>query len=304
MFPESHSQTEPVDTPNIKAYQTVEQAIHYFVSHQREQPSLADVAASVNLSEYHLQRLFSEWAGISPKQFLQYLTKESAKKLLTHNSVLAASHESGLSGSGRLHDLMISYEGVTPGQYKRQGEGLRIVYGQGTCVFGHFILGHTDRGICKLAFFNQNVEFSEYEQELKKEWSNASFLRDDQSAQSLAKSIFPDPGGARMQSTPSLRVLLKGSPFQVKVWEALLSIPEGEVRSYQDVAELIDAPSSVRAVASAIARNHIGYLIPCHRVIRSTGEFSQYRWGRDRKSIMIACERCVANKQTSEQIMN
>lgn len=271
-------------------YHTIAKAIRYFVDHQRQQPSLVDVANHVHLSEFHLQRLFSEWAGVSPKQFLQYLTKENAKQHLKQMNVLDASLASGLSGSGRLHDLMVACEGMTPGEYRQLGEGTHIQYGQGHCLFGSFFLAATERGICKLSFYDNQDEVAQLEAELKATWPNARIQQNDEVIASFARQVFPSIEQGRSPERKPLRVVLKGSPFQLKVWEALLNIPEGAVCTYQDVADQIGSPKAVRAVASAIARNEIGYLIPCHRVIRGTGEFSQYRWGVDRKPVMIGWE--------------
>lgn len=269
---------------NTRAYARIAGAIHYLADNRHEQPSLAELGRHVGLSESHLQREFTQWAGVSPKQFLRYLTKEDAKRRLRDESVMDAALSCGLSGSGRLHDLMITCEGMTPGEYKTQGRGLRIRYGIYPTPFGRCLIAGTDRGICKLAFFDSDTEGAVLERELHDEWPAADISRDDDTTAPLVDTVF----GAT--ASGSLQVLLRGSPFQMRVWEALLSIPEGRLASYQQVAQLVDRPSSVRAVASAIARNDIAYLIPCHRVIRSNGDFSQYRWGRDRKQAIIGWE--------------
>ena len=271
-------------THSGRAYERIARAIHYLDTHRREQPGLAELGAQVGLSESHLQREFSAWAGVSPKQFLQYLTKESAKLRLRDESVLQAALESGLSGSGRLHDLMVNCEGMTPGEYRARGRGLVIRYGVHPSPFGDCFLAMTDRGVCKLAFVDAALQRDECEHSLHDEWEAAAIERDQDATANIARQVF-DP-----TATGSLQLLLRGSPFQMRVWEALLSIPEGRLASYQQIAMLVERPSAVRSVASAIARNDIGYLIPCHRVIRSTGEFGQYRWGSARKQALIGWE--------------
>lgn len=275
-------------------YQLIAAAIAFFVEQRTRQPGLAELAAHVGLSEFHLQRLFSEWVGVSPKQFLKFLTKQEAKRRLLQQPVLDAALDLGLSGSGRLHDLMVSCEAVTPGQFKQQGAGLQIRYGSIQSPFGPALLAQTEKGVCKLGFYDAPEQWQQLCGELQADWPRATLLRDEPAVEQTAQLIFAEANGASAHaSTPRrLHLLMKGSPFQLKVWEALLAIPEGEIRTYQQVAAAIGSPDAVRAVASAIARNHIGYLIPCHRVIRSTGEFSQYRWGPVRKQALIGWEAC------------
>ena len=273
-------------------YHKIASAIEYCVNHRIAQPGLAELSSQLGLSEFHLQRVFTEWVGVSPKQFLKFLTKQDAKRRLHSQSVEHTALELGLSGSSRLHDLMVTCEAVTPGQYRQQGDGLVITFGSIATPFGNGLLAQTEKGICKLGFCDEPEEWERLLAELKSEWQRATIQRDDDLVGTTAQKIF---GHMRRQGEHAplrLHLLMKGSPFQLKVWEALLSIPEGEVRSYQQVADTIDEPAAVRAVASAIARNHIGYLIPCHRVIRATGEFSQYRWGVTRKQAMIGWEAC------------
>ena len=284
---------------NSTHYQQVAAAIEFFVAQRAAQPGLAELSAHLGLSEFHLQRLFSEWVGVSPKQFLKFLTKQEAKRRLQQQSVLDAALDLGLSGSGRLHDLMVTCEAVTPGQFKQQGTGLLIHYGDIPTPFGSALLAQTDKGVCKLGFYDAPAQWERLCEELQAEWPKASLQRDDRAAEQTAQLMFGNNNfnGNNLDAQPQpqplrLHLLMKGSPFQLKVWEALLAIPEGEIRTYQQVADAIEAPDAVRAVASAIGRNHIGYLIPCHRVIRSTGEFSQYRWGATRKQAMIGWEAC------------
>ena len=268
-------------------YAIVARAISFLAEHRAAQPPLAAVAAHVGLSEAHLQRLFSRWAGVSPKQYLQYLTREDARRRLRAQPVLDAALGAGLSGSGRLHDLMVNAEGVTPGEYRAGGEGLVIRYGLHDSPFGRCLLATTARGICKLAFGDDDAALAQSVAELRADWPRADILADAAATAPLLPRIFPPGIGGRREP---LRLLLRGSAFQVQVWQALLAIPAGELRSYADVATAIGAPTATRAVASAIARNDIGFLIPCHRVIRASGDSGEYRWGSVRKQAMLARE--------------
>lgn len=274
-----------------RTYSQIAKAIEYFSRHQQQQPGLAALAQHVGISEFHLQRLFSEWVGVSPKKYLQYLTKEKALQRLRAGTVLEAAFDAGLSSVGRLHDLMITCEGVTPGEYQRFGAGLEIHFGMHASPFGYCLLAATAKGVCKLAFFDDETTAQALIDELHHDWPAARIVRDEDKTAPIAAAVFPHQ---KQPPNPErrLNLLLKGSQFQLKVWEALLRIPEGQLLGYQQVAEQIGAPTAIRAVASAIAKNNIGYLIPCHRVIRSTGEFSQYRWGSQRKMAMIGWEAC------------
>lgn len=272
-------------------YEKVEQAIHYLMEHHLQQPSLKEIGDAVGMSEFHLQRVFTQWAGVSLKQFLQYLTKEHAKQALRTSSVFDSALASGLSGSSRLHDLLITHESVTPGEYRSWGKGIHIWYGVHACQFGHCFIAVTQRGICKLAFFDTDDELKILLTELHSEWKHAEISENFTATQNTADLIF-----SQSQHTGSLHLLLKGTPFRVQVWQALLNIPEGNLASYQQVAQSIGKPSSARAVASAIANNQIGYLIPCHRVIRGTGALSEYRWGKIRKAALIGWEKSQTEK--------
>ena len=269
-----------------KNYHRIAKAINYLVDHQFAQPTLPEISDAVGISQFHLQRTFSEWVGVSPKQFIQYLTKEQAKLHLRDNSVFDAALSSGLSGGGRLHDLLITCESVTPGEYKTWGAGLEISYGTHTSRFGYCFIATTRRGICKLAFFDSQEQENTSIKELVSDWPNATIKEDKIKTAAILLQIFSQSSS----NTNTLNVLLKGSKFQLQVWEALLKIPESEMVSYQQVANGIGKPSSVRALASAIGRNNIAYLIPCHRVIRSTGALSHYRWGDNRKVAMLGWE--------------
>lgn len=276
------------DNRHQRHYQQLATAIDFMSHHHQQQPSLAEVAEVAGMSEFHFQRLFSDWVGVSPKQYVQFLTKESAKQRLQETSVLNAALDVGLSGPSRLHDLMLKCEGVTPGEYKRWGDGLEMTIGMGHSPFGLCALATTPRGVCELAFLNEGSDWAAFEHYLQQRWAGAVLLRDDAKIQELCQRVFPEQSGKKAPS--SLRVLLKGSEFQLKVWEALLSIPEGQMVSYQCVAASIGQPSAVRAVATAIANNAVGVLIPCHRVIRKNAELSNYRWGQARKRAILAWE--------------
>ena len=265
-------------------YAVVAQAIRYLRQHAREQPELADVAGAVGLSESRLQRVFSDWAGVSPKRFLQYLTKEHAHgQLRASADVLSASLAVGLSGPGRLHDLMVSCEAMTPGEIQTGGEGVEVGWGSAETPFGPAVLGWTSRGICFLQFVQDDAEA--LAQRLHTQWPRARFMRDEPLAQRTADQVFGDP-----RQPGKLRVVLRGTNFQLKVWEALLSVPTGQVLSYGQLAARAGNPTAARAVGTAIGANQIGYLIPCHRIIRESGESGQYRWGAERKAAMLGWE--------------
>lgn len=268
-----------------KTYRTVEKAIQYLHDHAREQPRLAEVAARVGLSEFHFQRRFSEWAGISPKRFLQYLTKEHAKEaLLRSGDVLEAAYASGLSGPGRLHDLLVTCEAVSPGEQRSLGEGVRIAYGFHPTPFGECLIAVTARGICRLAFVGPNGRVAEVD-ELRRAWPSAVRKRDQAATEKLIAPVF-DPAN---RDRP-LRLWVSGSNFQIKVWEALLRIVPGDLASYEQVARAVGAPQSARAVGAAVGANPVALLIPCHRVIRKLGNIGGYRWGVARKRALIALE--------------
>lgn len=269
-------------------YARIEQAILFLEQNFQSQPTLKEIADHVGLSEYHFQRLFSRWAGISPKRFLQFLTIQYAKGLLDESkTLLDTTYEAGLSSPGRLHDLFITLEAVTPGEYKRQGAGLAITYGFHQTPFGEALLGLTGRGICGL-FFVQPGTREQALRELKNNWPQAKFSEDASATEPFVQEIFA-PDAARDRKRP-LPLFLKGTNFQVRVWQALLRVPPGMVVSYDTVAALIGQPSAARAVGSATGRNPIAYLIPCHRVIRKVGAVDNYRWGSARKKAILAWE--------------
>ncbi len=266
-------------------YALIEQAITYVENNARRQPDLGEIASAIGLSEYHFQRVFTRWAGISPKRFLQFITRENAKELLDRSeNLLDTTYQVGLSSLGRLHDLFVTTEAVTPGQYKSRGSGLTIRYGLHPTPFGECILGTTERGICHLGFV-QDGEGDAID-ELVAEWPRARMLEDQRATSQLVAPIFDL---ARRNAHP-LYLHLRGTNFQIKVWEALLRIPPGQVTTYGQLAARIGRPAASRAVGSAVGHNPVAVLIPCHRVIRSLGEFGNYRYGAARKAALLAHE--------------
>jgi AraC family transcriptional regulator of adaptative response/methylated-DNA-[protein]-cysteine methyltransferase len=266
-------------------YDRIERALTYLESHRDRRPRLEEVARHVGLSPFHLQRTFSRWVGISPKRFLQFLTVEHARQCLAETrSVLAAAVEAGLSSPGRLHDLMVTVDAVTPGEYKTGGDGLSIRYGTHPSPFGRCFIAATDRGVCWLAF--PPDDGSGCVADLADHFHQADLVDDPRESRCWRDRVF-DAAAADHAPLP---VLLSGTNFQLKVWEALLRLPEGHLCSYGDLAAAMGRPTATRAVASAVARNHIAYLIPCHRVIRSMGTVGQYRWGAVRKQALIGWE--------------
>ena len=272
-------------------YLRIEQAILYLENHFKDQPSLDEVAANVGLSEYHFQRLFTRWAGVSPKRFLQFVTKESAKDLLDKSeNLLDTTHQIGLSSLGRLHDLFVNTEAMSPGEYKSRGEGVTIRYGIHLTPFGKCLIGLSERGISPLGLV-QGSEGGGIDN-LVDEWKEAKMIEDYRATASLVEPIFNLQFNTRIKP---LTLHLRGTNFQLKVWEALLQIPAGQVSTYEGIASRIGNPSATRAVGTAIGHNPIAVLIPCHRVIRKAGDFGQYRYGALRKKALLAYENVVAN---------
>jgi AraC family transcriptional regulator, regulatory protein of adaptative response / methylated-DNA-[protein]-cysteine methyltransferase len=267
-------------------YLRIEQAILYLENHYKDQPGLEEVAADIGLSEYHFQRLFTRWAGVSPKRFLQFLTKEGAKELLGRSeNLLDTTHQVGLSSLGRLHDLFVTTEAVTPGEYKSRGAGVTIRYGLHASPFGKCLIAVTERGICHLGF----VQTSEGDaiDHLVAGWKQARMIEDYRSTAALVEPIFDLRNSGRGKP---LNVHLRGTNFQLKVWEALLQVPAGAVTTYEGIASSIGRPGATRAVGTAVGHNPIAVLIPCHRVIRKVGEFGNYRYGSSRKKALLARE--------------
>jgi AraC family transcriptional regulator, regulatory protein of adaptative response / methylated-DNA-[protein]-cysteine methyltransferase len=267
-------------------YERVAEAIRFIEGQVTAQPSLAEIADHIHLSPYHFQRLFSRWAGISPKRFLQALTVEYAKQLLdTSPSLLEVSGQLGLSSASRLHEHFIQLEAVTPGEYRRRGAGMDIRYGVAETPFGLAFIATSDRGICQLGFL-ENSDCADELERLEKSWHEARLIENDADIRRLAKSIFSHEGGTNRP----LSLLVSGTNFQINVWRALLNIPEGKLVSYAQVADVIGRSDAVRAVGNAVGANPVAFLIPCHRVIHSSGKLDGYRWGGTRKRALVAWE--------------
>jgi len=270
-----------------KDSERIEMAIRYLDEHVDQQPGLGDLAPLLDLSEHHLQRVFSRWAGISPKRFLQYLTKERGKELIRdHHSLLDVAYDVGLSSPSRLHDLFVSCEAVTPGDYRRRGEGLDIRYGFHDSRFGPCILAVTEHGICWLVFLTSPDESAAVAR-LRSKWPGAELARDQKVTGQAVTEAFSD---LDLDERGPLHLFVQGTNFQIKVWEALLRIPSGSVVSYGDIAETIGSPRASRAVGTAVGQNPISWLIPCHRVLRNTGVFGHYGGGPVRKRAILAWE--------------
>lgn len=276
----------PAQRPKTSArlYRQIAKAIDFIVQERLEQPELEDIAAYVGMSPHHLQRTFSDWAGISPKKFLKALTLNDAKAQLRGSAnVLDTAFDAGLSGPGRLHDLFVSIDAVTPGEFKSRGDGMTLRYGFHPSPFGECLIVASDRGLTGLSFVTSSRMAALNEQQ--RGWENASWTEDARGTEEYAAIAFAASGAAER---PAL--LLRGSPFRVKVWEGLLRIPEGAVMSYGDLANRIERPGAARAVSRAVADNLIGYVIPCHRVIRDSGALTGYRWDPVRKSAILGLE--------------
>jgi AraC family transcriptional regulator of adaptative response/methylated-DNA-[protein]-cysteine methyltransferase len=278
-------------------YRRIAEAIDYIRLNFKRQPGLDEVAEKVHLSPFHFQRLFTEWAGVSPKKFLQYISVEHAKSLLKDKvaTLFDAAAQTGLSGTGRLHDLFITIEGMTPGEYKNGGGNLSINYSYALCPFGNMIVASTNRGICYMAFAdNEEQAFTE----LQNHFPNAVLRPAKDEMQLNAMQIFSQD----WKEIREVRLHLKGTDFQLKVWQALLQIPLGQLRAYGSIAAGIGNPGASRAVGSAIGDNPVAFLIPCHRVIQSSGVSGNYHWGSTRKSAMIGWEAARAAVQPENNI--
>jgi AraC family transcriptional regulator of adaptative response/methylated-DNA-[protein]-cysteine methyltransferase len=274
-----------MDTQDTLNYNRIALAIDYIKENFKEQPNLDVIAEKVHLSPFHFQRLFTEWAGISPKKFLQYISVAHAKKMLKEKqlTLFDAAYETGLSGTGRLHDLFVNIEGMTPAEYKNEGKNLVIQYSFAESPFGKLIVASTTKGVCYMAFNDDEVKAVEL---LQAKFPNASFACKSDVIQQNALFIFQDD----WSKLPEIKLHLKGTDFQLKVWEALMKIPMGQLSTYGEIAKQIDNPSASRAVGTAIGSNPIAFLIPCHRVIQSTGVFGGYMWGNTRKTAIIGWE--------------
>jgi AraC family transcriptional regulator of adaptative response/methylated-DNA-[protein]-cysteine methyltransferase len=270
-------------------YERVARAIRFLDQHQDEQPDLPALAKRAGLSQFHFHRLFSKWAGVTPKDFLQCLTLARAKDLLrAGQGVLESALRAGLSGPGRLHDLCVTLAGASPGEIKAAGASWTLAAGFASSPFGRCLVAQSLRGICHLAFVGAGGDRAAWAS-LAENWPEARLRRDDFAAKRIANQIFLRPVGSG--APPALKALVKGTAFQVRVWRALIEIPPGRIISYGRLAHTLGMPAAARAVGAAVARNSVAYLIPCHRVIRETGVIGDYRWGRERKRIMLAWER-------------
>lgn len=273
---------------STRDYGRIEKAIRFLDDNVRRQPGLTEVARHVGMSDFHFQRLFSRWAGVSPKKFLQFLTARYARSLLQDSrSVLDVAYDVGLSGGARLHDLTINLYGMTPGEVKAKGAALIVRYGVHSSPFGPCFIATTSRGICALRFIESGT-VGQHLDELGQAWAGSRFVRDQRKTASVMQRLFAH--GGRKASEQRLAVLVRGTPFQIKVWEALLHVPAGHVISYQGLAQRIGRATAARAVGSAVAQNSVAYLIPCHRVIHSTGAFGNYRWDPVRKKALVGWE--------------
>ncbi|MGN6640164.1 MAG: bifunctional helix-turn-helix domain-containing protein/methylated-DNA--[protein]-cysteine S-methyltransferase [Mucilaginibacter sp.] len=279
-----------METQESINYQRIADAINYIRLNFREQPNLDEVAEKVNLSPFHFQRMFTDWAGISPKKFLQFLSIDYAKGILKDKqaTLFDAAFETGLSGTGRLHDLFINIEGMTPAEYKNGGKTLTINYSFADSPFGNILVASTAKGICYLAFADDQQEALSA---LHLQFPNATYNQVVDHIQQEALFIFQKD----WSKLSNIKLHLKGTPFQLKVWDALLRIPMGSLETYGSLAKEIQLSGASRAVGSAVGDNPVAFLIPCHRIIRSTGEFGQYHWGSTRKTAMIGWEAARVN---------
>ncbi|WP_173912389.1 methylated-DNA--[protein]-cysteine S-methyltransferase [Acinetobacter sp. Marseille-Q1618] len=271
-------------------FERIAQAIEYIQNNFKDQPNLDEVAEHIHLSPAHFQRLFTEWAGTSPKKFLQFISLQHAKKILKHEqdpSILDATFATGLSSPSRLHDLFIQIEGMTPAEYKSGGANLHIEYHFAATPFGEVLIASTAKGICAMNFVEQREPAL---QQLKAQFPNATFSEQKNNLQNSALAIFNLTEHDQAQALPQIKLHLKGTDFQLKVWECLLKIPKGQLSSYGEIAELLGNPKASRAVGTAIGSNPVAFLIPCHRVIQATGALGEYHWGKVRKTAMIGWE--------------
>ena len=271
-------------------YELMAKAIAFILQNHRQQPYLAAIAQQVHLSEYHFQRLFTKWAGISPKRFLQYLTVEYAKsKIAETKNLLELTGDVGLSSSGRLHDLFVNLEAMSPQEFKTGGAGLEICYGIHETMFGDCLIATTERGICNL-YFLDGMNDQAAELMLREEWSNAEIISDRQITQPICDRLFSHLPNLNNTKQPPLKLYVKGTNFQIQVWRAILRIPFGGITTYQGLGRSLGRPNAARVIGNAVGSNPISFLIPCHRVIRESCELGGYRWGLERKMAILGWE--------------
>ncbi len=277
---------ETIYNQDIIDYRRIEKAIQFIEENFQSQPNLKEIADHVALSEFHFNRLFSKWAGTSPQRFMRFLTKEFAKEKLAESSnLLEATFESGLSSSSRLHDLFVTYEAMTPAEFKSKGAGLTIHYGIHETPFGECLIAITERGITDFRFL-ENEDKALIINELNMDFTNAKLIFDNNFTKPFIENIFY----TSQNSTEPVTLLMRGTNFQIKVWEALLRIPFGQMVSYETIANAIGKPTAQRAVGTAIGSNRLGYIIPCHRVLQKVGGIGGYRWGITRKKAILGWE--------------
>jgi AraC family transcriptional regulator of adaptative response/methylated-DNA-[protein]-cysteine methyltransferase len=286
-FAIADAQPRPAVKPTASDYHIVRRAIEYISLSWREQPSLETIADEVGIKPLALQRLFTRWAGLTPKGFLQALTLDHARTLLSDSaSVLDATYEVGLSGPGRLHDLFVTHEAMTPGAYKARGEGIVLTYGFHASPFGRALLMTTGHGLAGLAFADEGREAAALA-DMKSRWPRATYVEDPAATAPLARRIF-DP--AAWSAERPLRIVMIGSDFEIRVWETLLRLPLGKATTYSDIAAHIGKPGAARAVGAAIGRNPISFVVPCHRVLGKSGSLCGYHWGLTRKRAILGWE--------------
>ena len=294
MLHQSATQIEKSTLPSLAAadsdYKVVRRAIGFLTEHWNVHPSLEELSDALGLSPAHTQKLFKRWCGLSPKEFVQSIALDHARSLLDDAaSVLETAHEVGLSGGGRLHDLFVTYEAMSPGEYKRRGEGLEISYGFHPTPFGEALLMATPRGLCGLAFVNDDAGESRADAmaDLQSRWPKATYVEGPAVTAPVAAEIFGAPKAA---AKPPTRLVLIGTDFELRVWQTLLRIPMGHAVSYQHIARHLGQPSASRAVGSAVGRNPLSFVVPCHRVLRADGTLGGYHWGLTRKRALIGWE--------------
>lgn len=297
--PENMERTVEADSSSQLAmdFRRIDNALRFVNEHYLRHPSLEEIAAHVNLSAFHFERLFQRWAGTSPKRFMQYLTKQHARELLRRSmSLLETAHQTGLSGPSRLHDLFVTCEAATPGEWKLGGQGMVIRHGRHQTAFGDCFLALTDHGICDLRFLEEGMGEASALEELQREWPRARFAPDPQDTRAVARKLFTHS----LENKPQFHLHIRGTNFQIKVWEALMKIPPGALVTYSQLAAAVGHPQAQRAVGTAVGKNPVAFLIPCHRVIQRMGSFGNYRWGPLRKQALIGWEAALDTSRSPE----